>query len=403
MNRSFFVALAIVLFCAICVAQQRPTRPPTPTRPPASDFNIELLNLEGPSQLESVPGGGLRFGYLVTDGLQRIPSWKPSPEAPAEVAAMKVGFWMEDGAVKVEVIAYLGKTPPNAQPAELAKLKKVTVATLLVHENETVTVNETEQFGIEPIGFRVLRNNLWSVGPPEITNKAQALNITAVSEQRPAYTVTTRNVSHKCINSIHWYSLEDGRKGGGSGLSGLCLIPAGGFFDFRQQFALDYRPAGENAQAKLPGKREIVIEAVVFDDGTFEGEADTAAGMAALMTGSKIQRTKVLQLLRGASETPVDDTTLALTKLKREVTSLSEEVDDATTQDLSQRFASASADVRERSIGESVRNGLRFVKGDILHRIERFEYMREHSPAEADFGAWLKETTKFYEKITAPS
>lgn len=402
MIRSCFITLAMILFCALAAAQQRPSRPTAPPRPPASDFNIELINFEGPSRIESVPAGGAHLGYIATDSLQRLPAWKPSPGATGEVAAMKVGFWMEDGAVRVEVIAYIGKNVPYFQSADLAKLQKVTVATRLVHENETVTVNETELFGIEAISFKVLRSNPWSIGPPEITNKTQALNVTAVSEERPAYAITTRNVSQKCITAIRWYGLENGRRGGGGGLSSSCLIPAGGVFDFRQHFAPDYRQEAEGVQPQLPGRREIVIEAIVFDDGTFEGEADAAAEMAAHTTGAKIQRARMLQLLQGFSGAPVADLSQTLAKLKGEVTSLSEEVDVAITAELSQRFASASPDVRQRRIKEEVRIGLRFTKIDLLHQIERFEFNREHSPEEADFGAWLKEITKRFEKMTAP-
>ena len=44
--------------------------------------------------------------------------------------------------------------------------------------------------------------------------------------------------------------------------------------------------------------REIVIAAILFSDGTFEGEPDEAAEMAAEASGERIQLTRVLPAAR---------------------------------------------------------------------------------------------------------
>ncbi|MDQ2854967.1 MAG: hypothetical protein M3R68_01465 [Acidobacteriota bacterium] len=391
MIKSFLITLAVILCCELAVAQQRPPRHA------ASDFNIELLNFEGPSRLEAVPGGGAHSGLIATRSLRRIATWKPSAEASNEVAALKVEYWMEHSAVKVEVIAYVGNKMPDPLPADLGKLQQVTIATRLVRENESSMIDETELFGIEAIGLRVFRSNPWSIGPPEITNRTQALSVTGVSEERPAYLVTIRNVSQKCITFVRWYGIEGGHKRGGSGVASKCLVPAGGVFDLRQPFALDTQKEGAGVQPHLPEKREIVIESILFDDGSFEGGADSAAETAAHRVGEKIQSRRLLPLLEVLSSAPVEDLSQSLAKLKQDISALSEEVDNAQVEELVQRFSSASPEVRQRRIKEELRNGLRFVKRELRNRIERFEYERQNSPQEADFTAWLKFIKTIYE------
>jgi len=383
------IVLAILVFSVDSAAQTR-----TP-HPPSSDFNIELINVEGPSHLEAVPGAGARSGFITTR-FRRISEWKPAPGSPGEVSAMKVDFRLEGDTVKVEVTAYLGQLVPNFRPPDLEKMQKVVVATRLIRENETVNINEVEQYGLEPIGFKVLRSKPWSVGTPEITNKTQALIVTAISEERPMYHVTTRNLSQKCITSIRWYGLENGSQfRGGSGLSGKCIICAGGPFELVQRFELAEQ-AGQNAQP--PGKREIVINAILFDDGTFEGDVDAAASMAAHMAGEKIQSARTGKLLQATASASAGDVGEMLAQLKRDVKALDEEIDKTALDDLLTRFANASPDLRERRIGEEIRNGLRFVKITVLGRIEQFEYKRAHMPEQADFSAWLKEMTKMTDR-----
>jgi hypothetical protein len=358
-------------------------------RPPSSDFNIEIINLEGPSHLEAVPGAGTPSGFI-TAQLHRLSEWKPAPGSPGEVSVLKVDFKLEGDTVKVDVTAYFGKPVPQWRPPDLEKMQKAVVASRLIRENETVNLEEMAQYGLEPVGFKVLRSKPWSIGTPEITNKTQSLILGAITEERPAYHLTARNLSQKCVTSIRWYGLENGNRSGGSGLSGKCIIRAGGTFDFMQRFAM-----GETDQ---PGRREIVIEAILFEDGTFEGDIDTAAGMAALMAGEKIQSANVNKLLQGVSSASPADVGETLSRLKRDVNALGDEVSQTTLEELSQRFANASPDVRQRRIGQEIQNGQRFVKHTLLGRIEQFEYKRAHSPEAADFNIWLKEMAKIFDR-----
>ncbi len=201
--------------------------------------------------------------------------------------------------------------------------------------DETTTITEAEAFGIVPFQVKVFRAQPWSVGPPQVTNKTQALTVLSLTENRPVYTLVVRNLSHKAIDAVHWYGLENGKKAGGSGMSGAALIPAGRPFEVRQRFGF----AEEKLQSEAPEMpsttREIVIAAILFSDGTFEGEPDEAAEMAAEISGERIQLTRIHRIARKDFGNTRPGIPARLNTLKNDIKALSEEVDAKLTDELS--------------------------------------------------------------------
>ena len=366
-------------------------------KPPlkASDFNVEILHLDDHRHVFAIYEAPARNGYIAHVNLKRISDWKPSAEVPAEASALRLQFWLEGNTTHLEVSAYLDKISTRANP-EWEKMAPVKVVSLALAQDATVTINETQRFGIQPFQVRAFRAQPWSVGPPLVTNKTQALSVESISEARPSYTVKVRNVSHKAINAIHSYGIENDRKQGGSGSSAKSLIPAGRVFIIQQRFDLPE----ERLKAKAPAnKREIVIAAVVFDDGSFEGEPDVAAEMAADISGSRIQATRVIPLLRKLSARPGGEKD-QLTVLQKDIAALSEDVDSLVTNELIERFATASEDMRNRRIKEEVGNGMRHLKNHVLREIEKFNLRREAS-GEVDFNRWLNDLIDDLERTLA--
>ncbi|MGI8734716.1 MAG: hypothetical protein ACR2LM_15590 [Pyrinomonadaceae bacterium] len=387
-----WLCFVLSLVVSTAISQERPARPR------ASDFNVEVLNLDRRNHIFAIPGSPARSSYFTHLDLKRVPDWKAADGVLAEVGALRLNFWLEEGLPWIEVVAVLGKLEPHSRPDEWNKAATAIVVSRALQPEETITIVEAARFGILPFQVRAFRAQPWSVGPPEVTNKTQALTVTRVTEDRPGYTLNVRNLSHKYINAIHWYGQENGRSRGGSGLSGARVIPPGGTTLISLHFGFPEEKLSPDAtEREAASTREIVIAAIVFDDGTFEGEPDKAAEMAAEMAGSRIQLLRVNKLLR--SEMPPNGHAQALKNLKRDIGALSEEVDLGVADELSGRFAAASEDIRTRRIKEEIKNGLRFVKGELLREIEKFEYRRDNSPAVADFDGWLKELIEKYGRM----
>jgi hypothetical protein len=367
----------------------------------ASDFNVEISNLISTRYVGSVPAGGQRSGLYGNGPLHHVADWKPSADVPVGASVIKVDFWLEQDAIRVEVQAYLGETPPNSRPSDWEKLQHLTIASRLVRLDETVSIDEARRVGIEPFQIKVVRAAPWSVGPPEIVNKTQALNVEATTEERPAYTVTVRNVSTKTIAAIQWYGTENDRKGGGSGEQGGPLIRAGKLFQIHQRFSTAEEKRSDESGPELPRRRQIVIASVLFEDGSFEGDVEVAAGMAASWTGQAVQLSRIIPLLQTSSAAPDQDEATVLTKLKTDVGALSEEVDPALVAKLLTHFPKLPEEL-QRSVTSRFKAGLGFAKHNLLSDIQRFEYQRAHAAETKDARTWLEQIIVRYQKVQSP-
>lgn len=375
------------------------------TFPPArqaSDFNVEILNFMPNKYVASVPAGGLHSGLYGTASLRRVADWQASAEVPLAASVLKLEFWLEQDAIRIEVNAYLGEIPPNSRPPDWEKLQQLKIASRVVHVDETMIFEEARRVGIQPFQIKVVRAAPWSVGPPEIVNKTQALNVEATTEERPAYTVTLRNVSTKNITAIQWYGTENDRKGGGGGEQAMpWLIRAGRLFQIHQHFSNSEEQRADNSKPDLPRKRQIVIAAVLFDDGSFEGDSDVAAGMALSWTADAWQASRIIPLLQTALASAVQDQAAILTKLKADAGALGEEVDPQLVAKVLAHFPKLSEE-EQRATTVRFKAGLRFAKNNLLSQIQRFEYERAHRTDAQDVRTWLAQIIARYQKQQSP-
>jgi DNA anti-recombination protein RmuC len=166
------------------------------------------------------------------------------------------------------------------------------------------------------------------------------------------------------------------------------LIPAGGVFEIRQRFDLN----------KTASSRQVVIAAIVFEDGSFEGEPDDAAQMAADLTGLRTQISKTIQIFKNASTSLPQDSRAVFSRLKREIGALEEEADPSVVNELVTRFAKASEDMRNRRIKEIMQNSLQSVNRKSRRQIWDFERQLEQSSG-SDLGQWISETIKELETM----
>ena len=367
----------------------------------ASDFNLEITNLMSTKYVASVLAEGQQAGVYGTWNLRHLADWKPSAEVPSAAGVLKVTFWLEQDVVRVEVLAYLGEIAPNSRPPDWERLPQLKIASRLVRVDETISIDETQRVGIQPFQVKLLRAAPWSIGPPEVINKTQALNVESTTEERPAYTVTVRNVSTRNISAIMWYGTENDRKGGGGGVQGGLLVRAGKEFQIQQHFSNSQEKRADESNSELPRKRQIVIAAILFEDGSFEGEPDTAATMAAGWSAETQQFLRIIPLLQSAATSIDPDQAASLAKLKNDIGALSEEVDTAQVAKLLTRFPNLSNE-QQRIVNVRFKAGLASAKHNLLSEIQRLEYERAHATVVKDLRTWAEQIIAKYQKIQSP-
>jgi hypothetical protein len=182
----------------------------TPVPPPGSTTRgvwFGKYNREPPAR--PVPGGQPRLG--------------PLDERPE--AAVKFVPEIEGDAVRVDVSVLLGRY----------RDKEKAVSSLLIHENETVSVPGLEVYNVAAFKVKVVRV-LPSIGepPPAVISKAKSIEVVrleAIDSTMPSTSVKLKNTSEKGIVAI------DIRIGGAigrpQGREGRNLIEPGAVYDLR--------------------------------------------------------------------------------------------------------------------------------------------------------------------------
>jgi len=346
---------------------------------------------------QTVPGpdskpSGAWFGLFA-----RTASWQaPAGEQPAE--AVRVISRVEEDAVRITVSILSGsKAWENEQR----------VGTYLIRETEKISIDDLKLFGIEPFQIKLVRvnPNIPAV-PPVILKGVESvvvINSMAKETTLPSYRIILHNQSNKNIVALGVDVVTGGKAQMTSkprGIDGQPLIPAG------KEYWLTVA-APNRAQATpggyvptSPTDQQIVIKAAVFDDGTYEGDAETAVVVKGYQAGEKMVLRRLIPLLETAVNSSNADLKEALRNLESEVSSVATDADPKIVRTMSSEFPQAS-DARSREIKETMEFTATTIKTTILKEIHTL-LNEEAQSLNADlYRTWLTKTKERYERWLA--
>lgn len=218
------------------------------------------------------------------------------------------------------------------------------------------------------------------------------------------YRLSLRNLTGKNISALELYEAEGGRRSGRQmeiwAGSNRPLIAAGAVHETHVNGGgVEGRTTPQGFVPDPPRRLMIVIGTVIFDDGTYEGEAEVAARMEARRAGRQLQLGRVVSLLKASAETTHEDAVSAIEGLKSEISALRIDVDRSVVNELLARYPSLAANQR-RELMARVMDGLRSGRAEALHALEAFGRGRALNSRGGDFRAWLRQTLERYEAIT---
>ena len=203
-----------------------------------------------------------------------------------------------------------------------------------------------------------------------VENKTKAFQVVSIAKDRESIHVSLRNdyektiISYIVATSRHTtmqtdYGFSDESKG----------IAPRAIEDWRETTTLQMLSDG------------ITILAVVFEDGTGDGEPQRVKEIKDQRYGYKVQISRILLLIENILKSPVADTPTAIDELESQITSLSTEPDDETLEHsklgLHNQKESTLRDVEElRGIVQepgkiTVRDGLVRIKKRLEKRLSR--------------------------------
>jgi hypothetical protein len=387
----FARVLALCLLAPLTASAQATPAPAAPAAP-AQRLVVQVEYFKGakpafqPVPLNSWYG---RFAAVAT----------PQPRAAADtVQAVDVRTRPgEGGRVEIRVGVHVGERHFDRLEA---------VATYTAAPGETVTAAELARVGVAPFVFKVLNVGETSAAPPAVQNMTQSVEafITDFTPSPlPHGKLTLRNLSTKRVRAVYLRQIVEGRnrlQGFVTLREGKTLMEPGGSAE--KVFGT---ATGEPSSAGfLPVAVEtLVVDTVVFEDYTFEGEPERAAMKRALLEGERAQLPRLLALIREAHGAPDPEAPAAAARAFRgKLLALGDPVPQAAVAAILKDYpglhmyegAETSDPSRWGSVIEISMHGTR---RDLLNDLERFEKESQASPQAGGFKGWLKQWQARYE------
>jgi len=346
---------------------------------------------------QTVPGpnakpSGAWFGLFARTKSSQVPA-----DASA-IEAVRVVSRVEAGGVRVTVSTLSGtKALENEQE----------VGTYLIHETEKITIEELRRFGIEPFEIRLLRVNPSIAPVPPVILKGVdsviVLNSMPKETTLPSFRIILRNQSNKNITGLGVDVVAEGiiqLTSRPRGIEGQPLIPAGKEYWLTVAPPNRAKSAAGGYEPTVPSGMEIQIKAAVFDDGTYEGDAETAIAVRGNRAGEKMELPRVISLLASASNSSITNVIERLRDLESRVSSVGSDADPQMLQTLTSEFPEAGNSV-SRTYKQTMEFSATTIKSNLLKEIHQLQNEDPQTLTADFYRMWLSKTKERYEKWLA--
>lgn len=329
------------------------------------------------------PSGGWYAAFRRIDGAQ------PSMDVE-HVRAVNIVSRIDGVGAHVYVSVFMGRRVME---------NEVLVADYLLQEHQKVVVDELRRFGLEPFGIAVVRvetprsdgSNL-----PRVMSQAPSISVASLEPAESAttfYKLKLKNSSSKNVSALQINVLFNNRREASAmpqGEDGRMLIEAGGVYDAPNYGLNSIRNTGGVYRQTFPPNQTVVITTAVFDDGTYEGDAEEAARFLAYVIGRKKQVSRIVSLLNAASESSDAE---GLNRLKMQATALGIEAEVSEADALMKKFPDFNERTRD-DLKRCIEIALSNVKKKFLEDIAQYE--SERASVSRPFKEWLDASRERY-------
>ena len=349
------IAITLILF-SDALAQ------PQQARPAPTGFAIEVTYLEGrspayePVRRTKLPRGkGSWFGLF-----GRVKEWHP-PAGAQPVSAVRVVPYLDGETVRVTISVLSGE--------KFLDLEDM-VGTYTVHENEGLAVESLRDFGVEPFKLKLIRVAPQTPDVPTVLNKTKSLEVVGIEPivaTLPRYKLTLYNVSEKNISAIRINTMLDGKlslSGMAQGDEGEPLVKAGSLKELNEMLVTRAETTAAGYSPASPRAQQVVIATLVFEDGSYEGEAEPAATYRGFAIGNKTELKRIVAWLEdGLANSSSMET------LRTKLSNLSYDFDESDMATL----ANAFPEIERNKLQTHIDVAIHLLRKDVVDHLDRFQ------------------------------
>jgi hypothetical protein len=280
----------------------------------------------------------------------------------------------------------LGPFDHNDTLRSLEGVPQETAGVLLLRLGETATLTGLVKYGLEPLPVRLVINKPPVPAVLQIINDTTAIRVEGVDQNRAFYKLSLRNLSSKNITGL---LLSMASNGGSSSQSeiGTPKHPVIATGDLHQMMLGLSTPGAAQAAP-------IVIAAATFDDGSYEGSAEVAAGMEAQRLGETVQEHRVMALVQAILDRGDTDEAATISAIRSQVSGLPEEAEPPMIHAVMAGHPDLSSATKV-SIQSSILVGMHSGKESLQHSLKELE--RNPRPPSMSLRTWWEMQSAAFE------
>lgn len=318
---------------------------------------------------------------------RRIPDWQPkSGDFP--VRAVKIVPYFDDNLVKIRVSVFTGERFHD---------KEVFVADLEIRENERKVVKELTEFGVEPFELAVVRDVPTVASLPTVVNKTTSLQVVVEPNFSllPSFKMNLLNNSNKAVVALFFETMVGNQimlSGMPQGQEGRVLIAPGETFEKAIPNNLE-KAKSEMSKGVGSGRNlTLLISSVVFEDGSYEGDAKPVARFRAFTLGRKFLLKQTVPLWQKTAESEIESN--SLDKLFAQLSAVKENVDENAFMELIKEFPALN-EKEKADLRISLQVAVKGTKREMLGELQ--EFSRNSNRNSESVQNWLIESGKKYQ------
>ena len=298
---------------------------------------------------------------------KRVPGWT-APAGSLQVNAVNFRPTMDRDAVRVSVSVLMG----------IRHEEEKDVAVYTLREGEEIRVRELTQFGVEPFGVKLVRATSSDTNLPSVISNAKSIELVTIQANLstlPSYRLALRNVSSKNVSAIGLEVMQGNRTmmiSMPQGKEGEPLILAGGVSEVTSPLATRAISTPGGYDPIAPPNQNIEITMAVFEDGSFEGDVDSAAGFRGFVKGRRIQLRRLVEVFQTILLDDSSNPSIVLEMLRSKVNALNIEADAVTVQEVAGEFPGL-AERPKRGLNSAIEAAMSGIRRDAQEHIAQFQ------------------------------
>jgi hypothetical protein len=210
--------------------------------------------------------------------LDRLHGASAGAEQPS---ALRLDYKVEEDTVTITPTAFYGDFDRSRLPASLKDLRQQTLPSHSGRLNDSVSFPELVQVGLKPLKLRIVTSHS-DTPPPQTYSNAPSVEIGYAPVDRNGGVVVLHNLSSKAVTGFVASSFD--KTGSRQGTEGRSIAP-GSWYRIHM---------GIGTSGGRP-ETAIVLQAALFNDGSYEGDAHLSAQIAAGEFGKQAQLARINQ------------------------------------------------------------------------------------------------------------